>query len=117
MGSRRPFPGLGASPPKLHSEESICYRSHLQWFERTGNDLDFIAANGSKNGFKIFLCINQRIGGPQLREEMGIRIADQGESHGSAHLYSPLVKVDHRGIEMAIFERIEEIQVLHQVSV
>ncbi len=113
------FSGSAFTQPcsKLHPEESIQNQSHLQMIKRATYDADLIFPDGLKNGFKIFLRINQGIGGSQLGEEMSVRVSNQWEAEACGDFHGFEVKVDHLGIKMTIFDGVEKFEMLQKVSV
>ena len=107
-----PLLELDSFTSEFHFYKTPYNQSHLQGFEWTGNDFDFILSDGRKNGFKILFRIDQRICRSQLRQEMSIRIADERTSIKFGNFKSLLIKVDQGRIKMTIFQGIKNGQMV-----
>ena len=79
------------------------------------NHSNLILTNRCKNGFRVFFCIDEGIGCTELKRKVGIRVTDKGESVGFRNRDGLLIKkVNPWRIEMTIFDRIKEPQVLQK---
>ncbi len=116
-GRLQPSAFLHPFSPEFHPDEASRDRPHLEGGQGAGDDINSVLSNRCKNGFKVFLRMDQRIGGSQLRKEVGVRVSYEGDPSRFRNLDGLYVEVNAHGIEVAVFDGVKKFDVLEKKPV